>query len=70
MEIASGIHQIKVPIPDNPLGHLNCYLVEGEEGWFMVDTGWFTPEALDSLKNGLKDLGIALTDIATHCCPK
>jgi len=45
MEIASGIHLIKVPIPDNPLGNLNCYIVEGKNGWLMVDTGWFTDEA-------------------------
>ena len=65
MKVAPGIYQLKVPIPDNPLGNLNCYLVEGKEGWLMVDTGWFTPEAFNSLKTGLKDMGIALTDIAT-----
>lgn len=65
MEIEPGIHQIKVPIPDNPLGNLNCYLVEGKEGWVMIDTGWYTPETLDSLKRGLKDLGLSFSDIAT-----
>ncbi|MFC1822985.1 MBL fold metallo-hydrolase [Thermodesulfobacteriota bacterium] len=65
MEIVPGVYLVKVPIPDNPLGHLNCYMVEGKEGWLMIDTGWFTPEAFDSLKKGLGELGIALTDIAT-----
>lgn len=65
MEVAPGIYQIKVPIPNNPLENLNCYLVEGKEGWLMVDTGWFTPETFDSLKNGLAGLDIAFTDIAT-----
>ena len=73
MEIAPGIHQLKVLIPDNPLGHVNCYLVQGEDGWLMVDTGWFTPDAFNSLESGLKDLGITLTDIAsiviTHVHP-
>jgi glyoxylase-like metal-dependent hydrolase (beta-lactamase superfamily II) len=64
-EIAPGIHQLKVPIPDNPLGHLNCYLVEGKDGWLMVDTGWHTTEAFNFLDAGLKELGLALTDIAT-----
>jgi hypothetical protein len=36
MEIVSGIYQIKVPIPDNPLENLNCYLIEGDEGWLML----------------------------------
>lgn len=65
MEIAPGIHQLKVPIPDNPLGHLNCYVVKGTAGWLMVDTGWFTPDAYDALRQGLKDVGLAVTDIAT-----
>ncbi|MFC1945899.1 MBL fold metallo-hydrolase [Chloroflexota bacterium] len=65
MEIASGIYQLKVPIPDNPLGHLNCYLIEGNNGWFIIDTGWYTVEAFNYLEAGLKDLGIAFTDIST-----
>ncbi|MDO8472873.1 MAG: MBL fold metallo-hydrolase [Dehalococcoidia bacterium] len=65
MEIAPGIHQLKVPIPDNPLGHLNCYLVKGTAGWLMVDTGWYTPDAYEGLKQGLKDMGLTLNDIAT-----
>ena len=65
MKIAPGIYQLKIPIPDNPLGHLNCYLIEGKNGWLMVDTGWHTPEAFSSLDTGLRDLGLALSDIAT-----
>ena len=65
MEIAPGIYTVKVPIPDNPLGYLNCYVIEGKEGWLMVDTGWHTPEALNSLREGLKEIGLAFTDIAT-----
>ena len=65
MEVAPGIIQLKIPIPNNPLGNLNCYLIEGTEGWLMVDTGWFTPETLDSLNTGLKTWKIDLSDIAT-----
>ncbi len=65
MEIAPGIHQLRVPIPDNPLGYLNSYIVQGENGWLMIDTGWYTPEAFDSLIAGLKSLGLTLTDIST-----
>jgi len=65
VEVAPGIYQLKVPIPNNPLENLNCYLIEGKDGWLMLDTGWFTPETFDSLKNGLKDLGITLSDIST-----
>jgi len=73
MEICKGIHQLKVPIPDNPLEYLNAYLIEGREGFLMIDTGWYTPEAFSALEKGVKDLGIAFTDIAdivvTHVHP-
>jgi glyoxylase-like metal-dependent hydrolase (beta-lactamase superfamily II) len=65
LEIVAGVHQLKVPMPDNPLGYLNCYLVQGKEGWLMVDTGWNTEEAFDALQKGVRDLGLSLTDIAT-----
>ena len=65
MEIAYGVHMVKVPIPDNPLGFLNCYLVAGKDGWLMIDTGWHTHEALDALQGGLRELGLEFTDIAT-----
>ncbi len=65
MEIAPGIYQLKVPIPDNPLGYLNCYLIEGKDGWLIIDTGWYTVEAFNSLQKGLKDLGLTTTDIST-----
>jgi len=65
MEIAQGIHLLKVPIPDNPLENLNCYIIEGKNGWLMVDTGWFTDEAFSALGYGLSELELKFTDIAT-----
>jgi len=65
MEIVQGVNLVKVPIPDNPLGFLNCYLVTGKDGWLMVDTGWHTPEALNTLRAGLQQLGLTFADIAT-----
>ncbi len=63
--IVPGVYQVKVPIPGNPLGHLNCYLVEGSKGWLMIDTGWYTPDAFDSLEAGLRTIGLGMTDIET-----
>ena len=65
MEIASGIHLIKIHIPDNPLEYLNCYLVEGTNGWLMIDTGWYTKAAFKELQDKLKDLNLSLKDIST-----
>ena len=65
MQVTRGIYQFKIPIPDNPLGHLNSYLVEGKDGWLMIDTGWNTDEAFGALQRELSALGLALTDITT-----
>ena len=65
MEIAPGIYQIQVPISDNPLGYSNSYIVEGENHWVMIDTGWDTREAFSTLESGVKSLGIELSEIST-----
>lgn len=65
MKITSNIHQIKIPIPDNPLEHINCYIIEGRDGWIMIDSGWYTEEAFNVLLQRLVDLGLALKDIST-----
>ena len=73
MEIVPGIHQLKVPIPGNPLGHLNAYLAQGDNGWLLVDTGWNVPEAFDALEKQVGEVGIGFEDITqivvTHFHP-
>src|SRR3989304_19903 len=68
-EVIPGIYHIKVPIPDNPLGYLNCYVLRGKRGWLMIDTGWDTQGAFNALENGLKEIGLAFTDIETIVVP-
>lgn len=63
-EIVPGIHQLKVPIPNNPLGYLNAYLVQGTDGWLMVDTGWNEEASFQSLKEQLEKLGVGFSDIS------
>jgi glyoxylase-like metal-dependent hydrolase (beta-lactamase superfamily II) len=65
MKVAPGIYQLKLPMSDSPLRHLNCYLIEGKDGWLMLDTGWHTPDTFNTLETGLRDLGLDVADIAT-----
>ena len=64
MEVVPGVHQLRIPITDNPLGHINAYLVQGDKGCLLVDTGWNTDEAFSSLNAQLQALGLGLRDIA------
>ncbi|MFD8441881.1 MBL fold metallo-hydrolase [Streptomyces globisporus] len=58
-----GVHSIKVPIPDNPLGHTLVHLVDTDRGPVLIDTGWDDPVSWDTLVAGLAALGTAVTDI-------
>lgn len=52
------IYQIYIPLPDNPLKNLNCYVLCTEEKTLIIDTGFFMPECLETMKQGLAELGI------------
>ncbi len=73
MEIVRGVHQIKIPMPQSSLEHINVYMVEGEESNLLIDTGWNTPEAFNALKDGLREGGFSFKDInqivVTHVHP-
>ncbi|MGW1432771.1 MBL fold metallo-hydrolase [Streptomyces sp. NPDC002431] len=58
-----GVHSIKVPIPDNPLGHTLVHVLETGRGPVLIDTGWDDPEAWDTLAAGLEAVGTAVSDI-------
>ncbi len=72
-EVFTGIHKLQTEIPNSPLGHINSYLVQGEDGPILIDTGWNTEEAFQSLTGQLNEIGVALQDIRqiviTHVHP-
>ena len=45
-ELAGGIRRVTMPLPTRP-GHVHCYLLPGEDGWVLVDTGVGLPDAKD-----------------------
>ncbi len=69
-EIELGIHQLKVPIPNNPLGNTNSYLLKGSDGYLIIDPGMNNDDAFEALKKELAEAGVAMEDIkrvvATH----
>jgi glyoxylase-like metal-dependent hydrolase (beta-lactamase superfamily II) len=73
MEVVPGIHQLKLPFPDNQPESVNAYLVHGDNDWLLVDTGWNTPESFDALERQFKEIGVGFEDITqivvTHFHP-
>jgi glyoxylase-like metal-dependent hydrolase (beta-lactamase superfamily II) len=72
-EIIAGLYQLKVPIPNNPIGYVLPYLIDGEGGYTLIDPGWNAEESVESLRNQLSELGLSFRDlkrvIATHIHP-
>lgn len=62
-EVVPGIFHLPVPIPNPGLDHVNTYLVRGDNGCLLVDTGWNTEESFDSLKAQLAEAGVSFQDI-------
>lgn len=53
---APSIFQIDVPLPDNPLRNLNCYVIQDEGETLILDTGFNRQECKDALLAGLEEL--------------
>lgn len=73
MEIVPGLHQLQVPIPDNPLENVLPYLVRDGDGCLLVDSGWNTPKSFAALRRQLDELGVGLAGVRrlvmTHVHP-
>ena len=61
-EIGEGIYLIRIPLPDNPLGALNSYLIIGEERNLLIDTGFFHPVCKSAMLEGFQKIGAKLSD--------
>ena len=46
-ELEGGIRRVTLPLPTRP-GHVHAYLLPGEEGWTLVDTGVGLPDAKEA----------------------
>ena len=46
IEVAPGIHWLRFPLPF-ALDHINLWLMEGKDGWTIIDSGFNQPEILE-----------------------
>lgn len=58
-----GVWSLRVPIPDNPLGHTLVHVVDTDRGPVLIDTGWDDPASWDALAAGLTALGTDVGDV-------
>ncbi len=68
-ELEGGIRRVTLPLPTRP-GHVHAYLLPGEDGWIVVDTGVGTPDAKDVWRAELEEAGGRVAAIfVTHFHP-
>lgn len=59
-EILPNLYRIKVPLPQNPLGFINSYVIKGKERSLIIDTGMNRKECKSVMFDGLNKLDIDL----------
>jgi glyoxylase-like metal-dependent hydrolase (beta-lactamase superfamily II) len=71
--VRPGLWSIPVPIPNNPLRYVLVYAFETERGPYLVDAGWNTDDAYQTLVAGLAEAGFEIGDVkgvmVTHIHP-
>ena len=58
-EVMRNIYRIPVPLPNNPLRELNCYLIRGKD---RSDTGFRQETCRRALFDGLQELNVRMED--------
>ena len=54
------IFKIYIPLPDNPLKNLNCYVLKTPNENLIIDTGFNREECLSAFMEGLEEIGVDL----------
>ncbi len=67
--LAAGIRRVTLPLPTRP-GHVHAYLLPGDDGWTIVDTGIGTPDAKELWREELASVeGPVARIVVTHFHP-
>jgi glyoxylase-like metal-dependent hydrolase (beta-lactamase superfamily II) len=68
-ELGDGIQRVTLSLPTRP-GHVHAYLLPGEEGWTLVDTGIGLPDAKETWAAELEQAGGRVATVfITHFHP-
>ena len=63
--VAAGVHQLKLPVPF-PLRFVSAYLVDGEDGWTIIDAGYDYPPTYEAWERGAPAVGCDLDQDVTR----
>ncbi|HEX8905101.1 MAG TPA: MBL fold metallo-hydrolase [Longimicrobiaceae bacterium] len=63
VQVAPGVHRVSVPLPFPP-GEVAAWVIEGDEGHTLVDTGIDTPPARGALRDAAAEVGVTPESLA------
>lgn len=62
--VAPGVWCVPTVVPDNPIGWTQAYVLESDDGPYLVDTGWNDDRSWADLTDGLRACGTSVADVA------
>src|SRR5688572_1653111 len=61
--VLPGLHRVPLPLPGDALKAVNVYLVEGDDGYTLIDSGWDNPTSWAALSDGLRRAGADVREV-------
>lgn len=59
-QIETNLYRLEIPLPENPLRSINCYLIKGHKRFLLIDTGMNRKECLEEMCRDLNRLRVDL----------
>lgn len=63
-QLCKNIYSFPVVLPNSPLKAIHIYVITGENGSYVLDTGYNMKESKESMIAGLKELGLQIKDVS------
>jgi len=63
--VLPGVHRVPLPLPGDALKAVNVYLIEGDDGYTLIDSGWDDRRSWQALTGGLRSAGVDLRAVRT-----
>jgi len=61
--VLPGVHRVPLPLPGDALKAINVYLVEDDDGYTLIDSGWDSRASWQSLTDGLAAAGAEVREV-------
>lgn len=61
--VLPGVYRVPLPLPGDALKAVNVYLIENDDGYTLIDSGWDNPRSWEALSDGLRRAGADVREV-------